>query len=480
MSSEKSATSIIDDVLDSALGGLAWVRSFLLGQFEPEKELSVVIAEALASFVPGVVIVFSARDAVAITIRLANHPEKRDDLLEWIYLCACLIVIALPAVMAVAGVALAGVGAIVGALAGTELGAALKAVILLLMSKGAKLADILLFLQKFMKGDLTGFLKQIKFMQFEKALQSTLKSTAAKLIEICTGLRQRLGPYSYFDEVSNTIATLSEWETKFYAVQSAAIKNMPRALAELDARLAVVLTQAGLKELQTATAGVRAAAPARPIIEPQRVYASVGHPSGHRTAPPAAGVQPNANPAVNPAIRNKADPLPIAVEGPNSKRQTTAEDLRVSGANASAVGDGLAFRADLQRHMIGPDGFTKSGQLSGTHNLDNAIAALNSRGATYTVNPTNTPGVSELQYTYTNPTTGKLVSGNKTVYDPVVLSDNTIMNSAQKAGRTAWAQYLQNSSVKIFDGMEGGVKFRSYINIDKNGNAFIGNVHPIK
>ncbi len=167
--------------------------------------------------------------------------------------------------------------------------------------------------------------------------------------------------------------------------------------------------------------------------------------------------------------------------GESERNSKTAQEANAeNGANAPAVGDGLAFRADLQKHMIGPDGFTKSGQLSGTHNLDNATAALNSRGATYTVNTTNTPGISELQYTYTNPATGKLVSGNKTVYDPVVLSDNMMMDNAQQAGQTAWTQHLQNPSVKVFDGMQGGVNFRSYINIDKSGNAFIGNVHPIK
>jgi hypothetical protein len=153
----------------------------------------------------------------------------------------------------------------------------------------------------------------------------------------------------------------------------------------------------------------------------------------------------------------------------------------VSGANGgTAVVDGLAFRSDLPNHMIGPDGFTKSGQLSGTHNLANATSALETKGATYTLNPTSTVGVYELQYTYTNPATGKVVSGSKTVYDPVVFSDQTMINNAQQAGQQAWTQYLQNPTVNVIDVSVGGVNFRSYINVDKNGNPFIGNVHPIK
>ena len=160
---------------------------------------------------------------------------------------------------------------------------------------------------------------------------------------------------------------------------------------------------------------------------------------------------------------------------------TEGSTLETIGAKeGTAVGDGLAFRSDLPGHMIGPDGFTKPGQLSGTHNLKNATAALDARGATYTVNPTSTTGISELQYTYTNPATGKVVSGSKTVYDPARFSDQTMVNNAQLAGQQAWTQYLQNPSVRIIDGTHGGVNFRSYINVDSNGNAFIGNVHPIK
>lgn len=73
-----------------------------------------------------------------------------------------------------------------------------------------------------------------------------------------------------------------------------------------------------------------------------------------------------------------------------------------------------------------------------------------------------------------------MVSGSKTVYDPAVFSDQTMINNAQQAGQQAWAQYLQNPTAKVIDGSVGGVNFRSYINFDKNGNAFIGNVHPIK
>jgi uncharacterized membrane protein YeaQ/YmgE (transglycosylase-associated protein family) len=165
----------------------------------------------------------------------------------------------------------------------------------------------------------------------------------------------------------------------------------------------------------------------------------------------------------------------------NGKPIATQPNVPSAGANGGTdAADGLAFRTDLPSHMIGPDGFTKSGQLSGTHNLTNATSSLDTVGATYTLNPTATVGIYEVPYTYINPATGKVVSGSKTVYDPAVFSDQTMLDNAQQAGQQAWKQYSQNPTDRVIDVSVGGVNFRSYINIDKNGNAFIGNVHPIK
>ncbi|WP_245459347.1 MULTISPECIES: hemagglutinin repeat-containing protein [unclassified Rhizobium] len=154
----------------------------------------------------------------------------------------------------------------------------------------------------------------------------------------------------------------------------------------------------------------------------------------------------------------------------------------VADAQQAALGamDGLSFRFDLAGHLVGPDGFAKNGRLSGTHNLNNATAELSGKGATYSLNPTTTPGIDELQYTYVQPS-GKVVSGSKTVYDPRVFSDQSMVDLAQTAAQQAWTKFLQNPAMTApIDNTVGGVRFRSYINFDANGNPFIGNVHPIK
>ncbi|QOK81542.1 hypothetical protein HF906_04840 [Ralstonia solanacearum] len=195
-------------------------------------------------------------------------------------------------------------------------------------------------------------------------------------------------------------------------------------------------------------------------------YSAVGQGGGAATT-----VQPVAGYVANGTQR---------VGSSNSSGNSVATEGQ-SGANtAITYPDGLAYRVDLPVHLAGPDGFTKSGQLSGTHNLQNATAALDAQGAIYNLIPTGTAGISELKYSYTN-AAGKTVIGSKTVYDPAVYSDQAVLNMSQAVGQRGYQMYLQNPSQRMFDINEGGVNFRVYINTDpKSGLSYVGNVHPIK
>ncbi|WP_233424473.1 CdiA family toxin C-terminal domain-containing protein, partial [Paracidovorax citrulli] len=112
--------------------------------------------------------------------------------------------------------------------------------------------------------------------------------------------------------------------------------------------------------------------------------------------------------------------------------------------------------------------------------LDNATAALDAKGATYSLTPTGTAGISELSYSYVKSTSGKIITGSKTVYDPAVFSDQTMLDYSLSAGQQGWSRYLSNPTTPSFDVTHGGVNFRTYINVDQHGNPYIGNVHPIK
>lgn len=339
MSQDRSSPdqhAILADAWEHIVGGMEWLQSVLFGEFSDHRPLSAVVADMLVSFIPGVVIVTSARDAVAVILRLATHPERREDLMEWVLLSACLIVIALPIAMAAGSAVALGVGAVVGGVAGSELGAALRAVMLLLIREASKLSELLHFLQKFMKGDILKFLRGVQFAKYEKALIQAISKIIGKLVEIVKALRVHLESLRYFEKVKSTIATLAEWEKKFYCVQQDALRQVPKALAELDARLAKVLVQTAPKEAHTVAAGVKAESIVAALPMTQRISDTSGkileqseakilktgrEATSHASIKRAAKSEPK----LNAPPKNNPEPLKSPEEPPNTKKQTVAD-----------------------------------------------------------------------------------------------------------------------------------------------------------
>ena len=68
-----TANNWLDEAIEKVAGGFGWLRDLVLGEFAEDRPLSVVIADMLLSFVVGVVIVLSARDVAAISIRLGKR-----------------------------------------------------------------------------------------------------------------------------------------------------------------------------------------------------------------------------------------------------------------------------------------------------------------------------------------------------------------------------------------------------------------------
>jgi hypothetical protein len=230
--------------------------------------------------------------------------------------------------MAAGGAAAAGVGAVIGGIAGTELGAALRAVMLMLIKEASKLVDLVRFLQKFIKGDILKFLRAVKFAAYEKALVQALSKVCGKLVEMVKSLRLHLESLRYFDTVKTTIAKLAEWEHKFYAVQHAALAKIPLAMAELDARLAKVLAQTAPKEVHTVAAGVAAdkgaaTLPARQAVmdTPGKVLAKGDDSAaGRKASPKAKPKRPTATPP-----KPQPDPVKPPDGGTGTKIQDAAD-----------------------------------------------------------------------------------------------------------------------------------------------------------
>lgn len=327
---------ILEDAWTQVAGGMDWLKSVLFGEFADHRPLSAVVADMLVSFIPGVVIVTSARDAVAVILRLAIHPEKREELMEWVLLCACLIVIALPLAMAAGSAVALGVGAVVGGIAGSELGAALRAVMLMLIKEASKLVELVRFLQKFMKGDILKFLRAVHFVKYEKALVQAISKIIGKLVEIVKALRVHLESLRYFDTVKTTIAKLADWEKKFYNVQQDALKQVPKAPAELDARLAKVLAQTAPKEVHSVAAGVQtektvAVLPAKQRVRdiPGKVLGKAEEKksgAGSKTASHARTKRTSSHEReLDSPVKDHPEPIKSPDDASNTKKQTVVD-----------------------------------------------------------------------------------------------------------------------------------------------------------
>ena len=295
---------ILDSIWNRVVGGLDWLKQVIIGEFDDNRDMSAVIADMLLSFVPGVIIVTSARDLTAVIVRMAKHPEKREHTEEWMLIVACAVPLVLPILAAAAGAAAAGVGAVIGGIAGSEAGAALRAVCLLLIKKGAyALVEIVGFLRRFIKGDILLVLRDMKFAKYGEALAKYIGEFIGKLVHVIHKVRAELVKLDYFHWMSGMLAKLEALERGFYGVQTRAMSAIPKALAELDVRLQHVLAEALPHEPRLAHAGVPAPNVKPVKTEQVRVPAMPGNPLGHAkgtrvpgetTVPPQTNLHPDA------------------------------------------------------------------------------------------------------------------------------------------------------------------------------------------
>jgi hypothetical protein len=209
-----------------------------------------------------------------------------------------------------------------------------------------------------------------------------------------------------------------------------------------------------------------------------------------RRSEPLINVTVSPGPAGTPGlVPGDVDAFTPGYPSPNSQAAWTTtlpatpqswQDLIVdASAPKWVLVNGVPFRTDLGAHLAGPDGY-KSGKIFGTHNLENAISLL--QISNYWLTPTGIPGIFELNYDYLDSSTGtRATASPKTVYDPAVISDQTILDAATRAGNQAWSIYTSTTGTKplSYVVIESGIKFQVYINTDQ-GNAYVGNVHPIK
>ena len=237
------SATVLDKVWDGAGDTWQWLRGVVMGEWEDNRSISQIVTDALAGFVPGIGSIITLRDLIAVIVRLAKHPEKRKEVEEWILLVAML----LPLIITVAGAAVAGVGALVGA----ELGGFLRATALFVVKKGGVAFKALVeFFQAHGYGDVVKALRQVKFAPYRAALVKGLGEQLDKLIRLVKGFEDKLKalhPQSLpqwlpgRQSVINGIAHCQEFVKQLEALRKTAIEMIPKALVEMDQRLAALL-----------------------------------------------------------------------------------------------------------------------------------------------------------------------------------------------------------------------------------------------
>lgn len=197
-----------------------WLWGTVQGAFNEKQSLSQIITDAVIGMIPVVGDVTAARDLVAVSSGLINHPEKRDSKLEWI-----LLVILVFALIPVFGGVIKGVGRL--ALNVTETVAKDA-------TKLAKVAnEILAFLNRIGHMNAEAWLKSLNVMKYQAELIGKFRAFCDTVIISIHryGLRfQRVLPQSL-------VARMEQLSHGFQQLKIQGDKMIPQALKDLHEKL---------------------------------------------------------------------------------------------------------------------------------------------------------------------------------------------------------------------------------------------------
>lgn len=243
MSAMDGISAFADKIWNGVDEGYEWIRGVIFGEWQDNRSTSQVVTDALVGFVPGLGSIVTLRDLIAVIFRLAKHPEKREDVSEWILLIAML----LPLIITVLGLAAAGIGALVG----EEVGGFFRAVALFLVKEGGvALKTLLDFLHAHGYGAASEALRKVKFAAYQSQVAKELANQIAKLKRLLTQLGTKVSSLhpenwpSWMPGQSALLAApdkIKAWTEALTALGQKAHDMIPKALIEMDKRLGALL-----------------------------------------------------------------------------------------------------------------------------------------------------------------------------------------------------------------------------------------------
>lgn len=214
-----SGTISSDEVARWALETGEWLWGTAQGAFNEKQTSSQIVVDAVIGMVPLLGDATAVRDLLAVSTRMAENPQKREEVMEWV-----LLVILLFALIPVVGGVIKGVGRLL-LKAGKTAAENHKA-----------LEEVVDFLNRMGHGNAIKFIKELDLLKYQAELIQKFSAFCDKIVETMRTMQNRLGRVLSQDMKD----LMALWATRFSQLKSLGNKMIPQALKELNTKLKAV------------------------------------------------------------------------------------------------------------------------------------------------------------------------------------------------------------------------------------------------
>lgn len=199
-----------------------WVWGLIQGNFNEQQTISQLLVDAVIGMIPIVGDVTAVRDLIAVVLKLIEHPEKREEVMEWVTL-----VVLCFALIPVAGGVIKGVGKLV-------------------MRAGKNAAEhpklvkaIIEVINRFGHGNAVTWFKKLELTQYTAQIKGKFAELLFRLDGVLHGVARK------FDWVlpDTMLQRMQQLRDGIAALRKLADRMIPQAIKDLSERLKLLQKQ---------------------------------------------------------------------------------------------------------------------------------------------------------------------------------------------------------------------------------------------
>lgn len=214
-----------------ALESGQWLWGMVQGAFNQKATLSQIVVDAVIGMIPLVGDVTAVRDITAVTVRMVDEEEARENVWEWV-----LLVVLVIALIPVIGGVVKGVGRLIIKAAGESGHMANAAAKSAQLAQSAK--EIVAFLNRIGHGHAEKWLLKLKFSEYQAQVLQHFKSLMDTMAGAFTAIENKLGP-ALSGVLRQRVAGMKSGVIK---LKTKGEEMIPKAVKELDAKLLEIQT----------------------------------------------------------------------------------------------------------------------------------------------------------------------------------------------------------------------------------------------